>query len=393
MTNTNELIDAAQKKLDAKNFDGAIADCDEAIKRGQRNAEIYFIRGVAINGKLQKNNAQNDESVFGQNLTNRLIDVAQKKLDTKDFDGAIDDCDVVIKKDPDKVEAYFIRGVANNAKSQSEDAINDFNKTISLNPNHAKAYFYRATAKEELNRLEDAICDYNEAFRLNPQLGEEYYQRSIQNESPDKLKETNDEDNTSQRKINESLRKNQAAITHSKEGRHDRALKEFGDAIQLNPYEPILYFNRGNTKFYMGIYEEAISDFDIALQLDPNFEDAYKKRDFLRRMRNRNKDPVQEFDLRIQDNPEDAAAFYLRGRLKCLRKNFVEALADFDETIRLEPKHENAYMHRGLTKQFLGMHEEAVYDFIKAEQINPRNARTISKYRKAAEIQLAKSKM
>ena len=63
-----------------------------------------------------------------------------------------------------------------------------------------------------------------------------------------------------------------------KKGRYEEAIKEYNQAIELNPNFAEAYNNRGNAKHELRRYEEAIKDYDQAIELNPNFAEAHNNR-------------------------------------------------------------------------------------------------------------------
>jgi len=58
-------------------------------------------------------------------------------------------------------------------------------------------------------------------------------------------------------------------------GRLVEAVEYYRQAIELQPNDPILHFNLGNTLFGIGRYEETIASFEKALEHDPEYAEAW----------------------------------------------------------------------------------------------------------------------
>jgi len=59
------------------------------------------------------------------------------------------------------------------------------------------------------------------------------------------------------------------------QGDCDGAVRLFTKAIERNPKEPLLYFNRAVALEDLNRFGEALKSYDLALQLDPNLADAH----------------------------------------------------------------------------------------------------------------------
>ena len=69
---------------------------------------------------------------------------------------------------------------------------------------------------------------------------------------------------------NEALRFHFSGIENSKRGEYKNAIKDYNQAIRLNPKDAEVYFNRGMAKGNSSQYQDAIADFDTAIRLERN---------------------------------------------------------------------------------------------------------------------------
>src|SRR5262245_38906590 len=56
---------------------------------------------------------------------------------------------------------------------------------------------------------------------------------------------------------------------NEKKDHYDRAMRDFDEAIRLNPKDASYYRPRGYAYYHKGDYDRAIRDFDEAIRLDP----------------------------------------------------------------------------------------------------------------------------
>jgi tetratricopeptide (TPR) repeat protein len=68
------------------------------------------------------------------------------------------------------------------------------------------------------------------------------------------------------------------------QGNFKQALRDYDEAIRLNPADVSAYFNRGNIAFDQEDYARAIADYDEALRLNPDHTNARVNRDKARRL-------------------------------------------------------------------------------------------------------------
>jgi len=108
-------------------------------------------------------------TTFGQ-TANDLLQSGIEKHNSKDYEGAIKDYSKAIKEDKNLKDAYFNRGVCEQALKDNKSAKKDFDKTIELEPKFAKAYYSRATLSVGNGKYLDALPDLDKVIEIEPTL-------------------------------------------------------------------------------------------------------------------------------------------------------------------------------------------------------------------------------
>ena len=116
-----------------------------------------------------------------------------------------------------------------------------------------------------------------------------------------------------------------AATELQDQGRWEEAIREYGEAIRLDPEYPMAHESRGRAYHDLGMYEEAIQDYDQAIRLNPQSSDSY----------------------------------YGRGLAYFNLGDYRQAVQDNDAVTRLDPQNTEAYARRVMAYTMLGMDEEA----------------------------------
>ncbi len=140
--------------------------------------------------------------------------------------------------------------------------------------------------------------------------------------------------------LSEGEKHYKAGLQLQNEEKFMEAIDEYDESIRLEPYNAIVYNNRGTSYARLGQHQIAIKDFDEAIRLDPQYVLAYNNR---------------------------GIAYATLGE-------FERSIQDFDETIRLEPYHTSAYNNRGTSYYQLGQFQLAINDYNEAIRLNPENA-------------------
>ncbi|MBL1176335.1 tetratricopeptide repeat protein [Pantanalinema sp. GBBB05] len=182
------------------------------------------------------------------------------------------------------------------------------------------------------------------------------------------------------------------------QGQYEAAVKDFTQAVQLDPDAAAIYVNRGLAQHRMGDLGAAAQDYDKAIALNPQLAEAYNNRSHVRfeqkqyeaaledansavalkstlaeaRLNLANarlalKNPqgaVEDYTLGIQLSPAPAnqpGAYNNRGNALAV-SDPQAAIGDYNQAIELNSSYADAYRNRGLAYQKLGNTRSAIQD-------------------------------
>ncbi len=237
------LVASAKKKISKGDYQGARVDLNKAIELSPRDHRLFALRGIVYSA-LER------------------------------YERAIQDYDTAISLDPQNALYYDLRGQANLGIKQYEAAIADYTRIIELDPSSSKSYIKRGQAYQASGNAEKAVADFNKAVALNPNDADAYYYRGIL--YFDASKQASDQ-------------KPLIFISSQADDLRNQAMKDYNQAIKLNPRVPSYYYSRGilhglicrslagnifRTDHYHGERNMAIQDLKMAAKL---FADAGDK--------------------------------------------------------------------------------------------------------------------
>ncbi len=143
---TGELIKHGIRNAQEGNYEKAIYDYNQALHVDPRDAEAYFLRGVA-RSKLGDERGANED--FEKVLRLRIEKLGQ-----------------TIRRNPEDFIAHIQRGYSRYESGDQQGAIHDFTVAIRLRPAIADAYFYRGNA--HYRKGPGAVEDFDKARNINP---------------------------------------------------------------------------------------------------------------------------------------------------------------------------------------------------------------------------------
>ena len=228
-----------------------------------------------------------------------------------DLDSVISCCDTVLRMDPGNARAYRDRGQAYYLKGDLDQAILDYDQAIQLDPQQAEAFLGRGRCYERQRTQADGEASV--VLRLAPaDIGP----------------------------------RNNRSIAARRREDEARALRDFGEAIQLDPRDARAYTCRGQAYTRNREYDKAIADFRAAIRLDPTNSEAYAGLGFAYGLKG---DYGRALDNIIEAGrlePGNAGIVSLRAYFHFQRAEFAEAHQDYDAALRLDSRLASA--HNGL---------------------------------------------
>ena len=143
-----------------QDFDNAVADLDEAIKRDSTFFPAYFSRALIYYKQLEYR--RRDKGFELETVS------ADKNVQVRTFDYARirEDLDEVIRLNPDFVYAYYNRGNIHAVLKDYRAALADYNQSTALDPRFADAYFNRGLVNIFLGNNSQGIQDLSKAGEL-----------------------------------------------------------------------------------------------------------------------------------------------------------------------------------------------------------------------------------
>ncbi|XP_073410285.1 tetratricopeptide repeat protein 6 isoform X2 [Dendrobates tinctorius] len=244
---------------------------------------------------------------------------------------ALQDLDLVIKLEPQLLDAYWHRHLIYLLQGKTSEALDDLNFIIKYNKTHADAYLSKAEIYKQKKDYTMSIVNYTQALKCRPTDDDIYYRRAQMYEAQDELMIAMDD---------------YAQCFHHNPNHRDALMKH-----------GLYYFRNGN-------WNVSVQDFTAIIKQDFDNIEARMYRGRAYTKFTRYSEAAEDFSAVIHLDPRNWMAFYYRGCLlrKCYPKH---ALQDFSISVLLHDGFENlnAFLHRGVLYTDLGLWSEAAFDF------------------------------
>ena len=260
-----------------------------------------------------------------------LIAKAREAQSREDKDGALQALNAAIAKDPENQEARKLRGDLHFSRGDLDKAMADYaelrpERTNALGARTAPrppptelfsvAFDHLRIAGDAMAKgdLDSALNHYNIVLAMD--VPYDYASSAVQNRGNIYRRQRDDE----------------------------RALRDYEQAIRLNPRNAGAYVNRGVILADRGDHEAAIQDFDEAIRFNPKLPEAFYNRAMSFAANNDWESATRDFNEAVQLEPDSAVLRAGRGELFLAQKKLKEARADFQAALRIDRKSPAAWL-------------------------------------------------
>ncbi|GAB4490138.1 MAG: tetratricopeptide repeat protein [Saprospiraceae bacterium] len=148
---------------------------------------------------------------------------------------------------------------------------------------------------------------------------------------------------------------NRGQYFRNKLGDYNRALKDYSQAVAINPQNPELYNSRGKTYFDMALSGKYnAQQQELVRKAIQDYTDALSKPGIK---------PKTKAEILIN-----------RGAANGFLRNFSQSIQDLTEGLKIDPTNDNGYFNRSIAYYSMGQIDNALADYNKYLEFNPYNA-------------------
>lgn len=337
------------------------------------------------------------------------LSYGNKLLRSQKYEKAVDAFDKAIKIKPDFYQAWYARGRAQRLLQKYKEALESFNKAraynrtydpawrelgdtlfalnryeearqalekvISLKPDEFMAYRGLCNVLGELGNYSKAIKACDQAIKINPQPLQYILRGETLTTIGDTTQAIKDYNEALRLQPDNPFAYRRRGIAKSSEENYQGALEDLNKAIILQPDNGYAYVDRGTVYAMMGNRKAFTKDFETALRLEPDSPAIYNKRGIAHCILQDDKGAIEDYTAAIRFAPESAYIYYKRlGDVRTVQKDYKTAIENYNEAIRLERNYAPAYVGRGIVNAMMGSQQGFTEDFDTALRLQPDNA-------------------
>jgi len=249
-----------------------------------------------------------------------------------------------------------------------KNAVPYFSDRLRANNRDALAYAHRGCAWREKGEMDFALKDFDEAIRLASETDERFVPvrpivGRIFGGGPQMQMQVPQHPSWFR----------QRGLLYDEKGEYDKAIRDFSEAIHLNPQDPHSYVERGITFKRKKEFDKAIADHSEAIRLDSKWANAYFNRANVYKARKDYDCAISDFSEAIRLDPQDPDAFFNRANIYKAWKDYDRAISDFSEAIRLDPQDPDAFFNRDNIYRGKKDYVKAAADLCEVIRLDPKD--------------------
>ncbi|KAF1676418.1 TTC6 protein, partial [Pygoscelis papua] len=289
-----------------------------------------------------------------------------------EFEEAVRSFDQVLKLDPVSVDAYVGRGnsyMENGHEAGCKQAQKDFLRAVHLNPKCIKARICLGYNLQALGKLQRAWSQFTVAICIDPKCHAAYDGRaSVCLQMGETFAAFQDTNAALKLTTTAPLLTNRGVINQLM-GYIPCAMKDYQQAISVDPNYALAYFNAANIYFHNRQFSQAYCYYSKVLQLDPRNESAVMNRAITNTLLNNIEEAKEDFEKAICLCPFSAAVYFNRANFYNGLKQYELAEKDISTALSIQPNDALMYKFRADIRGKLGFNKEAVEDYKQAISI------------------------
>jgi tetratricopeptide (TPR) repeat protein len=386
----NRVLQKAGEALDKRDFGTAIALFDRAFKLHLPSTKAAWAHSGR--GRAETENGKYADAIRDFSEALRLYPKGKEAYWGRayayqlngDLDKALSDYAEYLRYDENAGPVYFSRGLIYLQRKEWAKAVQDFSESIRCEPENSSAYLNRGSALLELGELDGAQASLDAAISMNPTLAEAYEIRGRVHRKRGELDRARTDDLMATKlapSIVGPTRSGSDFLDDARlaeaSGRYDEAIDLCDKALETKLSPSVMsnaYMTRGNGYAGKGDWDRALRDYDEAVRIQPYNYDALVNRGNAYTHKKEPANSTNDYNEAIRLNPKSFQAYCNRGMNYFAAGDPDRALADLTECVRLNPKFAEGFARRSIVLLRLKRKDEALVDVDSAVRLTPDRA-------------------
>ena len=247
----NRIKKALELKPDSKNLLHELAKIFIKSKNYSKSLEILVKLDSSVNKKdiLYKDMGL---AYFGMGKLEKALDFSVKSL----------------AKNPDYIEALFLKGKSLRELENFDEAIITFDKILAQDSKHRDSLYQKGKIFHSLGKYRESLDLFDQVLEFRPRDTEVL---AAKGKSHDELDEYKDASKSIKKSllVEDEVIYNDRGVALTRLGYNHKAIDSYRRALSSNPKYAVCWFNLGKALFRVGDLQEALTAFKQSTELNP----------------------------------------------------------------------------------------------------------------------------
>ncbi|MCH6236130.1 tetratricopeptide repeat protein [Cognataquiflexum rubidum] len=261
-------------------------------------------------------------------------------------------------------EAYFFRGIVRDRAGDKTGALTDYNILLELDPLHTEGVFARGILRYQLQQYDLAVEDLTSLLHLSKrETTTILYQKPVFQSGITGI--------LTQQSVAKDYIYQYLGLAYPGMGEFEKSNEFFDKAIELRPWNPDYFLNRGRSHQKNGELEKAKADYVIALKLNPNHPLTNQ---YLAEIAIALGDVAGAdlyFSSAISGEPEFASSYKQRGYHRLKASKWEEALGDFEKALETDQDDIETMLYKAYVLEKLGLVDKSLAEYENVIALDP----------------------
>jgi len=266
---------------------------------------------------------------------------ATERLSKKDFAGAIEEFDEVIKTDNNNTEALKGLGLCYFNLKENEKSYKNFEKALKIDNQDATTLYYLASLSILLDKTEDAILYSKKVIELRPNFFDAYkilFTIYLKNKRFKDILALNEEFQTKEIEATDDTIHVVLATTFMMEKKYKEAINFLKTAIKIIPDKPQTYNNLGVCYMSLNDYDSAINAFKESLSLCDTNPLTYTDLGTVLQLKGEYLQALEAFNQALELDPESFLNLLNVANLSNMLRRYDLAINAYEKMLTIKPE-------------------------------------------------------
>ncbi|XP_042670912.1 tetratricopeptide repeat protein 6 isoform X2 [Centrocercus urophasianus] len=289
-----------------------------------------------------------------------------------EFEDAVRSFNQVLRLEPISVEAYIGRGnsyMKTGHEPNLEQAQKDFLKAIHLNPMCMKARICLGYNLQAIGKLQSAWNQLTIVIAIDSKCNAAYEGRASVSLQMGEVFSALQDINAALKLTTTAPLLTNRGIINQLMGHLSCAMKDYQQAISVDPTYALSYFCAANIYFHNHQFSQAYCYYSEVLNLEPRNESAIMNRAVTNTILKNFEEAKEDFEKAVCLCPCSAAVYFNRANFYNALKQYELAEKDISTALSIQPNDAMMYRLRADIRAKLGFSREAIEDYKQAISI------------------------